>query len=96
MCVRSIFLALFIFLFTLNLVQMDPGAEAWVFEEKRERTESESRKGEFSPLEDSFVHYSCISDDSQSKALGYCGLWPHAFIEIRHAPVYVLDTSFRC
>ncbi len=96
MWVRSIFLALFIFLFTLNLVQMDPCAEAWIFEEKKETTESESPKGEFSPLEHSFVRHSRISDDSQSKALGYCGLRPYALIEILHAPVYLLDTSFRC
>jgi len=57
-------------IFTLNLVQMGPWAEAWVFEEKRETTKSGFPKGEFSPLEHSFVHHSRISDDFQSKALG--------------------------
>jgi len=100
MAVRRILLALFVLLFTgnftLNAVQMDTWAQAVVFQLKKEMTDDESSKGEFSPLEDGFVQPCLTTDDSKSKALRSHLLWPLRFIEIRHAPTYLIDTCFRC
>ena len=97
MYVRSILLASFIFLFTLNFVQMGPGVdEVCIFVEQSETTESEAFKGKSSPLNNSFVKSFHINDISQNKAIKYYGLRPQAFLEIRHAQVYLLDNSFLC
>jgi len=100
MAVRRILLALFVLLFTLNFtlssVQMDTWAQTVVFQLKKEMTDDESSKGECPPLESGFVQPSLTTDDSKSNALWSYLLRPLRFIEIRHAPTYLIDTCFRC
>jgi hypothetical protein len=100
MSARSIFLALFIFLFTLNFtlrsVQLDTWAQTVVLQPQKKMTHNGSSKAEFSPLKDGFVRHCLTTSDSKSEAPWSYLLRPLAVIEIRHAPVYLLDACLRC
>ena len=92
---RNLLLILVLLLFILNHVNMSTSPAPWLFEEQERRIGVSPYEEINPPLEDDFVKQ-VIVDDSPTGCLCDYTLFVRSVIEIRHAPIYLLQTTFRC